>query len=980
MLFTGEPGIGKSRLAEQVAAEASASGAVTAFGRCWEAGGAPAYWPWIQVFRALQRGDDPFADAGTALAVGGAEARFALFDRAVQRLRALSARRPLAIVLDDLHAADPASLLLLLLLARELPRSAILLVGAYREAELRLHPERAPLLAKIAREAELVPLARLAPADITAWLRDADVMLGPECEAELYRATEGLPLFVNEALRRVRAGRTSASPLPDLGALLDEHLGLLSPATRAVLEVAGVLGREFALREVVAVADLPRDHVHAALEEALAMSVVVRDDGAERFRFAHVLLRDRLDAELAPSRRSALHARAGEAILGLRANPQVAAHHLLEGASDAPAARLAEVTLAAMRAALSKLAFEEAAQLGKRALGVEGVGALPVRLRAELELQVGEALLRQGDAPEGRARCAEVAALATRTRDGELLARAALAYATELASGSVDPQMVALLRAALAANDEGDSALRVRLMARLAAALTPTTDPAELSEILGLTRAALQMVERLGDQPALLYALQFASTVGSLLPEQERIAMLERTVLSARELNQPLVLLHTLPASITALASLGECTRAASMLDDYTALLGDSAHPAHRLRHLLVSALLRALSGDFADAERLSDEAREIAQRSGALHLQRHFLFHRVTLAQLRNEPELLAREGGALTAHFGNVGGALSCVAWFLAGTGRRAEARALLDELDLTPLPFPSARIWELAVAAETCALLGDEELGARIYPLAVVSAERMFWSAAPGVVVGPSARALGALALVLGRVPEALQHYQRAIAFAQKMAAPALVAQCQEARARVLKRAACAPDMAPRPAATLPLGHASAIALRREGDVWTLRAPTGATLTLKHGKGLTYLECLLAQPGREVHVVELAGVEHRAGDAGPLLDQRAKAAYRARITALREEEDEAEQRGDSARAARAREEIEAIAEQLASAVGLGGRDRLAASQRERMRINVQRRVKDAIERIAALDPALGRYLSAAVKTGTTCVYQPL
>ncbi|MET0342903.1 MAG: hypothetical protein ABW252_17990, partial [Polyangiales bacterium] len=620
-------------------------------------------------------------------------------------------------------------------------------------------------------------------------------------------------------------------------------------------------------------------------------------------------------------------------------------------------------------------AFEEAAQLGRRALGLAGMEALPDSLRAALALAVGEALLRQGDAAEGRALCAEVAALATRTKDAALLARAALAYATELASGSVDPQMVALLRAAHAAIEPGDSSLRVRLMARLAAALTPMVDPTALAEILGLTREALQMAERIGDRHALLYALQFASTVGSLMPEQERIATLEHTVLLARELDQPLVLLHTLPANVTALASLGECVRAEAMLREYTSLLGDSTHPAHRLRHLSVRALLFALRGDFAGAEQMSREARAISERSGALALQRHFLFHRFTMAYLQDDPELLAQDGSALRALFGNVSGAVPCVAWFLAGAGHSDEARALLHTLDLSPLPLPSARVWELAVAAETCARLGDAELGARIYPLAVVSSDRMFWSAAPGALVGPSARALGALAHLLGRVPEALAHYARAIAFAEKMSAPALRAQCQRAHARASQAADARPDAAA-PARLDP----STLSLRRDGDVWTLRAPSGVTYSLKHGKGLDYLACLLARPGCEVHVMELAGIAHQAGDAGPLLDERAKAAYRARITALREQKDDAEEHGDAARASRAREELEAIAEQLARAVGLGGRDRRAASDRERMRINVQRRIKDAIGRIAGVDPALGRYLAASVKTGSTCVYQPL
>ncbi|HTV19760.1 MAG TPA: AAA family ATPase, partial [Polyangiaceae bacterium] len=157
LLFTGEPGIGKSRLAEHLAAEAASRGARVAFGRAWEAGGAPAYWPWIQVFRDLQLGAEPLLEAATpGLGTNADEARFVAFDRAARALRAAASEQPLALVLDDLHAADAASLLLLLLLARDLARSPILLIGTYRDAETRSAPELAALLAKVARHADVV--------------------------------------------------------------------------------------------------------------------------------------------------------------------------------------------------------------------------------------------------------------------------------------------------------------------------------------------------------------------------------------------------------------------------------------------------------------------------------------------------------------------------------------------------------------------------------------------------------------------------------------------------------------------------------------------------------------------------------------------------------------------------------------------------------------------------------------------------------
>jgi non-specific serine/threonine protein kinase len=110
---------------------------------------------------------------------------------------------------------------------------------------------------------------------------------------------------------------------------------------------------------------------------------------------------------------------------------------------------------------------------------------------------------------------------------------------------------------------------------------------------------------------------------------------------------------------------------------------------------------------------------------------------------------------------------------------------------------------------------------------------------------------------------------------------------------------------------------------------------------------------------------------------GDAGPALDARAVSAYRARLEDLRDREREADAAADTARAERARAEIESIAAELAAALGLGGRNRRAASAVERARSNVQRRIKDAIRRIEEQDKELGRYLSWTVRTGTFCVF---
>lgn len=181
------------------------------------------------------------------------------------------------------------------------------------------------------------------------------------------------------------------------------------------------------------------------------------------------------------------------------------------------------------------------------------------------------------------------------------------------------------------------------------------------------------------------------------------------------------------------------------------------------------------------------------------------------------------------------------------------------------------------------------------------------------------------------------------------------------------------------------------------RPEGEYWTI-GYHGSTFRLKDAKGLRHLHRMLAAPGREFHVADLAvapgetrgngpgvrlgdaeGMHVASLDAGALLDPEAKAAYRQRLEDLREEADEARSWGDGERASRAEEEIEALAHELARAVGLHGNDRKAASATERARVNVTRAVKAALDRIAEHDRSLGHHLSSTVRTGTFCCYAP-
>jgi hypothetical protein len=265
-----------------------------------------------------------------------------------------------------------------------------------------------------------------------------------------------------------------------------------------------------------------------------------------------------------------------------------------------------------------------------------------------------------------------------------------------------------------------------------------------------------------------------------------------------------------------------------------------------------------------------------------------------------------------------------------------------------------------------------------------------------------VGITAWLLGALAAMLGRREDAGRHLEEALAFARKLRSPPLIARVQlewarldgsrervdevlalatahempgwTARARALLETMGPAKPAPRPVAA---PAAQAVTLERDGELWVLAAGD-VRVTLKDARGLPYLEALVKAPHREVHVLELEGRED-VGDAGPMLDPKARQQYRARVEELEEELEEAQRFNDRGREERAREELDALAGELARGVGLGGRERRAGSSAERARVNVQRRLRDVMRRVAEQHPALGAHLEASVRTGLFCVYAP-
>src|SRR6185369_9392815 len=320
VLVTGDAGIGKTRTTERALEDVPP--ARVFWGRCHETEGAPAYWPWRQVLRAYARSRptdelrSELADAAADVAqlvpelterlgssvapdVAPEHARFLLFDAVAGWLRRASARALLVLAFDDLHWADSGSLLLLRSVAGELRDARLVIVGLYRDAEMRRLEGAPRILGELARVSERVPLVGLDERQVAAFVASVGgEEPSPGLAQAIHRATDGNPFFLTETTELLRAeGRLGAASgdgvrIPDtVRDVLRRRLDPTSGETRRVLAAAAVLGREVDLPALAALTDLAQPQVLGLLEPARALGLVVEVAGRpDRSRFTHALV------------------------------------------------------------------------------------------------------------------------------------------------------------------------------------------------------------------------------------------------------------------------------------------------------------------------------------------------------------------------------------------------------------------------------------------------------------------------------------------------------------------------------------------------------------------------------------------------------------------------------------------------------------------------------------------------------------------
>jgi predicted ATPase len=647
VLLVGEPGIGKTRIAEELIARAATSTDRILWGRCAEQEGAPAYWPWVQKLRSwAEHADDATlraelgpgaADVARLLptladrlpglappaAIESAQARFRVLDGVSAWLRRMAARAPVVLILDDLHWADQDSLVLLQFVAVEVRTARVLVVGTCREEGLR----RQALLRDTATAGDRITLGGLDRAAVEV-LVGGMVPGAPSATVvdHLLRATEGNPFFLGELLRVLRAeGALERADLaPGLGVtdqvrdVVRRHLRPLPAEDRELLAVAAVLGREFDLTPWQRVCGLPPERLLERLAVATEAELVAGvPEMPGRFRFRHALIRETIYADLGPADRVLLHQRVAMVLEALHAgapDPPSAelAHHFFQAAPLGEGAKAVEYALRAGERATKLAASAEAVQHYERALTALSFTSPDGALERRVLLALGGAQWGAGNFAGAR-RTFERAARAARDRqDAEGLAQSVIALSrVSLEVGSLNAPLVGFLEEALRLVEPGDSVLRASLLNRLARALYFSSDTVRRDAIL---EEASAMARRLGDRRVLAAALVTRHVVlwRPDVPLEERLALaVEIERLSASKVDE-----FTLEGQgwrVLDLLELGDMAAADREIDLYFTRCEQGRLPA-RWHAMLVRATRALMIGRLERGMALAAEALSLRQ------------------------------------------------------------------------------------------------------------------------------------------------------------------------------------------------------------------------------------------------------------------------------------------------------------------------------------------------------------------------------
>jgi DNA-binding SARP family transcriptional activator/tetratricopeptide (TPR) repeat protein len=812
VLIAGEPGIGKTALAQHLAEQAIAAGAAVLFGRCDEESVIP-FQPFLEALGhhctvtppdelRRQLGDHArdlalllpgleaiLPELGRVVGTGAETERFRIFEVVRSLMATLQAEAPMVLVLDDLHWADRPTLQLLQHLLRGDASSALLVIGTYRDTDLvRTHP-LAEVLVEL-RRANLVdrlPLRGLLVDDVAELVGHR-----PLAEA-LWRETEGSPLFLREILRHLeetgaiepseRGGYEIHRRLDQLGVpegvreVIGRRLSRLSDDANQVLRLGSVQGRELRLDVLQRIADLSGAQVLDALEQATAAGLVdEHPTELGRWSFTHALVRQALYDELSLTRRVRVHQHVGEALEAIDGDadgPHLAelAHHFTQAAVGGTADKAIDYGRRAGDLAVRQAAYEQGAELFAAALEVAHDLGADDGLVADLLLAQADAISRGGDPRAARTLVRAVVDLIG-DKDPQRLARAAIVHfgddvRTLPVEMRADPEGIALVERALAAMPTTDHMVRARLLGVYARA--HMIFGADSGRVREAADESVAMARRLGDTRALIFLLHNQS-FGYLAPAdaQRRVDLGTEALALALDLGEVHLQYFGHAGRLVALFELNRIDELRREIDVAAAVLEQTRSPYDLQQFMLCRAVMAIHEGRFAAAEQLIQEGYALGQEVRDLNTP--FLFGAAIMnlrvvqgrtAELLPLLEQMAELLSDLPELVATIAAALA------AKSGLHAEARRLLDDH-----PVEGSRVGDTLFArvmwafrAETYELLDDAERAERLYHEALPHegevAGVLFMSC------GTVAEALGRCAATAGWSDRAEQHFERALA---------------------------------------------------------------------------------------------------------------------------------------------------------------------------------------------------------------------
>ncbi|MBK1788307.1 ATP-binding protein [Prauserella cavernicola] len=1001
VLVTGEAGIGKTTLVTSAADDARRDGALVLGGSCWDSDNAPGYWPWVQVVRGLRRGatEQEWADIQRATGDGlgillGETTRteqadaFQLYDAVTSALVTISQTRPVVVVLDDLHWADPASLKLLEFAAQHTWFERVLLVGTYRDVEVETADHAlAPLILSLLGRATTLTLTGLEAAEVGALIArtvgdepDADVV------AEVHRRTGGNPFFVEQTARLWHGGGTVTAIAPGVRDAVRRRLSLLPEPVTQLLTSASVLGGEFHRQVLAATVSAPVAQVDRLLERATAARLVLAR-GAGSFAFAHDLLRETLyetldEADLRGRHAAVVRALDRSPALAERVFPTDLARHAYLAGDEVERAHAVRLLLAAGRYASSRLASEEACGHYRR--GLELAGDAEPGLWTVLAYELFQQLDHDGDVESARRLLDDAMSYVRAQDDPILLARVALsAYHSHHGSGR--SQAAAFLFEAHHALF-GDEQETERSSRQLAIELT-----------IRLEREARHG----GDDEALGFSLWTQhDTLWGIGTAKQRLALTDELVAIARRTGDTGTELFGTSLRWVALLELGD-PGYLDQLEHFTALAARTGDKRMAVGSLVDQSLIAAFTGRFTEAEAYAEQATKGRDLDDEAHIYPMIHHMRWQLLYLKGEYEQLAELHRTLTP------AQYSHAPWIAAVTALRAgdagPALCVLDEgigdVDESRSYTP---LW-LRIQAQTAVVTKDPELGERARAALTPFSGQYLVSMWGFDLSGPVDYWLAALDAAQQRWDEAIAGFGEAMRSAELMRARPWVLEAKQGLAEALlgrdapgdaDEAAAVRTELEREFAELGISRtrpestveeAPEAEFRFAGGVWSLGFE-GHSVHLPDTKGLRDLHHLLSRPGTDVASVrllspdggeEVVAAARLGGD--DVLDDEAKARYRQRLAVLDERIDDAAARGDDAAAAEFDRERAALLTELRSAAGLGGRTRRLGDEAERARKAVTARIRDTLRKLDDRHPRLANHLRDTVSTGASCRYEP-